>query len=472
MKIVIVYRLIIFFFISVSCWNDAYSFQEQKTQVDKQSGVTSSNNYNVIIIAISTLRPDHLGCYGYKRQTSPNIDKLAYNGIVFTQAISQSNWTLPSITSLFTSKYVRAHTINSRDQRTGNDELMLAEILKIYGYKTAAFTGGLDLKSVYNLDQGFDVYSDSVAVGSMGGWRESMAYALDWIINNKDNKFFLFLHTYDVHQPYHYPEPYDHMYDQNYTGVISRLFLDYSFLKKIKNYNTFLDKDSSQKIKLSKRDIDYIISKYDTGITYADSYIGRLLTVLKKNTLNDKTIIIITADHGEALDDHGSFDRYGSNNLYDEVVRVPLILKHPGLSMKGRIDAQVKSIDVMPTVLGSLSIPVNAEAQGLNLLPLIKRDGNENFNRYVFSEGRGKKWSLRSKKWKLIYDKGTFELYNLEKDFREQNNLSKTYPDVVYELYQKYLEWHKTVKRKNTLADNRIILSEEAIKDLKDAGYW
>lgn len=446
---------IIFLLALITCSRDASS-KGSRSQTSKQR-----NSYNVIVIVISTLRADHLGCYGYKRPTSPNIDKLAAEGLVFEQAFSQSNWTLPSMISLFTSKYVSAHSVNDRNLSVSLDELMLAEILKLYEYKTAAFTGGLDLKSIYHLDQGFDIYFDKVASGSMGGWKETIPLALDWLTRNKDDKFFLFLHTYDVHQPYHYPEPYENLYDPDYKGVVDRLTLDYNFLKN-------LGKDSPYKLK----DIEHIIAHYDGGITYADSYIGKLLVKLKRLGLQDKTIIILTADHGEALYDHDNFDRYGSNQLYEEIIHIPLVIKHPGIKPKGkRMATQVQLVDILPTILSFLGIPIKEEAQGSNLASIIEGKPLDGLNQSIFSEGRNKKWALRTKKWKLIGINSNFELYNLEKDPRERSNVSKKYPDKVYKLYQKYLEWYKKIKSKTTL-DNKIILDEQAIKDIKEAGYW
>jgi arylsulfatase len=175
------------------------------------------DKYNVIIIVVSALRADHLGCYGYRRNTSFNIDKLAKESVVFERAVSQSYWTLPSLASILTSKFVSWHNVYSRDAKLGGAEKTLAEILRIYGYKTAAFTCGLDTAAAYGLNKGFDVYDVYDGNKTMGSFSDTIPKAVEWLNKNKNQEFFLLLHSYDVHPPYN--SCAENYFDKGYKGV-------------------------------------------------------------------------------------------------------------------------------------------------------------------------------------------------------------------------------------------------------------
>lgn len=429
------------------------------------------HQFNVILINLTSARADHLKTYGYKRNTAPNIDKLAKEALVFEQAIAQSHWTLPSNVSILTSKYVNRHGVYERNQKVSDKELTLPEILKMYDYKTAAFVGGLDLVATYGLSQGFDYYFDDTKDKPMGSFKDIIPKAIKWLRENKDNKFFLFIQGYDVHPPFNKPKLYEDIYDSDYNGLIDELSLGYQLLKNIRNNNLLLD---GKTVRLTEKDINHIIAYYDGGITYADNFIGKLLKEINKLALSDRTIIIITSEHGEELSDHGSFDRFGQNNLYDEVIRVPLIIKNPNIDLKGeRITSQVQLIDIMPTILDFLGIPINKESQGLSLVPLMqKKDVKDNFNQYAYSEANPHKWAIRTKEWKLIYDKEEYELYSLRDDKAEINNLARQRPELVYELIQKLLEWRRNTRTERSPDDTRLELSEEMKRKLREAGYW
>lgn len=436
-----------------------------------RSEINNSPKLNVIIISLNSLRADHLGAYGYRRNTSPNIDKLAKNGVLFEHAQAQSNWTLPNLVSLFTSKYVHSHGIYKRDQKVSEKELTFPEILKLYGYKTAAFVGGLDVVSDYGLNQGFDYYSDKTNGNPTVSFKETMPKILNWLKINKDSKFFLFIQSYDIHYPYNHPEPYDHMYDRHYSGILSELPIDYSFLKTIHN-DTGVLKD--KQARLGIKDIEHIIAHYDGGITYTDKFIGELLGEIEKLKLSDNTIIIITSEHGDELYDHGSFDRFGQNNLYEEVVHIPLIIRNPALNLKGkRITSLVQLVDIMPTLLDFLGIPINKEAQGLSLFPLIEgKNIKDNFNKYVYAEADCNKRSIRTKEWKLIYSSNKYELYNLYRDLKEEHSIVDQKPEVVYELMQKLSDWYEKTRTTSTPDDSHLELTEEMKNKLREAGYW
>jgi arylsulfatase A-like enzyme len=427
--------------------------------------------FNVVLISLNSLRADHLSGYGYNLNTAPNIEKLAKDGFLFERAEAQSNWTLPSQASLFTSKYVHSHGVFNRDQKITKKELTLPKILKLYGYKTAAFVGGLDMVAEYGLDQGFDSYSDKTGGSPTISFKETMPEILKWLRKNKNEKFFLFIQSYDIHYPYSHPEPYDHMYDRDYDGVLSGLTIDYPFLKTIRNGKVLL---KGKQEALGAEDIGHIIAHYDGGITYADKFVGEFLDEIGKLKLSGNTIVILTAEHGDELYDHGNFDRFGKNILYEEVTRVPLIIKNPALNSKGkRITGLVQLVDIMPTVLDFLKIPVNKESQGASLLPLMEgKNANDDFDKYVYAEADNLKRSIRGKEWKLIDSAGAYELYNLVEDPREKNNLASLRPELVYELVQRLSEWHEKTRTAATSNERRLVLTPEMKDRLRKSGYW
>ncbi len=419
---------------------------------EKKGRPETRKKHNIILIDVDSLRPDHLSCYGYKRATSPGIDELASRGILFRQAISQSNFTLPSIASLFTSKYVSAHGVNLDDKKLNQMELTLAEILKIYGYSTAAYVGTPHLNKIYGFDQGFDLYHDEFQDNPEGSFKVIMPLAIEWIENHKWTNFFLFLHSYDVHTSYHCHPDFDNIYDPGYKGIVDMLYLHYAFLQKVKKGEVFLDENKTQKITLTQKDIDHIIAHYDGGITYADHYVDLLISKLRELSILKDTIIFLFSSHGEGLLDHQKrylqlegpeFSGFGHTNLYyDEVLRVPLIIYHPGIKGKYEIFSQVQLIDIMPTILDFLDIQFNEEAQGKSVVPLIEGNASEDFNKYVFSEIGYGFLAVRTEKWKLICYEEECELYDLDNDPKESNNLSNKRPDIVSELFLILRKWH------------------------------
>ncbi|MBI4803539.1 MAG: sulfatase [Elusimicrobia bacterium] len=433
------------------------------------SGAGNEPGLNVILICLNSLRAGHLKAYGYGTETAPNITRLAGEAAVFETAVAQSHWTLPSMASLFTSKYVHSHGLYERRGKLSEREVTLAETLKERGYRTAAFTGGLDMTGVYGLKQGFEVYSDDTGKKPMGSFSAIMPRALKWLAANKNEKFFLFLDSYDIHSPFDKPEPGPGAAE--YSGALKGAVLDYNLLRNFKNGALVLN---GRKVPLSRADIDYIISRYDAGIAYADRFVGALLAKLDELGLAGNTVVILTSEHGEELADHGSFDRFGQRNLYEEAIRVPLIVKNPRIALKGaRIPAQAQLIDIMPTVLELLAVPVNKEAQGVSLVPLIAGGKPEkDFNRFVYSEAGFHKWAVRAGEWKLIYESGKYELFDLVNDRSETENLAEKNPAVVYELAQELMSWRRRTRTAKSPDDTRVTLTGEMKRKLKEAGYW
>lgn len=486
------------------------------------------NRPNVVLISLDTLRADHLGCYGYSRNTSPNIDRIARNGTIFKNAIAQAPWTAPSHISLFTSTYPIQHGVESYSnlRKLSRRFVTLAERLKESGYITAGFTGGAFMSGEIGFDRGFDVYND--ISNKKGDIKYSSGYVFDWLSQNYKEKFFLFIHCFDIHQ-YNPPEPYNKLFCPNYQGKIKP---SKELVFKINDsYGGFFET-------LSKEDVEFIISLYDGAIAYVDSFIGKLVEKLKEHNIYDRTIIIITSDHGEAFNEHGKTGH--GFILYDELIRIPLVMKGPGIPKKMEIEQTVRQIDIMPTILELLDIHLNNEGrllenrqfikflnflkktkqkpvfkktplnklcsfiidsfekekiQGKSLVPLI--NGKEKTNLYAFTtSGFTELVSVRTNEWKLILKqetdekrlreildehkmsghekllaewKGKNELYNIKKDPFERNNLIDVYPDIAQRLegeIREFLKSHAPIKA------NKLKMSDTMRNQLKGLGYF
>ncbi len=332
-------------------------------------------NCNVILISIDTLRADHLGVYGYYRNTSPNIDEFAKDAIVFENAFAQAPWTLPSHASMFSGVYpsktgLLEYLTLPVDNRTGirpvSDKLtMLAESFNQSNYTTIALTDDGYVASRYGFGQGFNEYHE------INTLNESNYHLLEQNITrlSKERPFFLFLHTYNVHIPYDPPPPYNKLFYQNYYGNASG---DKDYLKKLKQTDP---KD------ISREDINYLISLYDGEIRFTDYEIGRLLKLLRALNLTDNTIVIITSDHGESFfenfEGHSSTQFFQKTKIrllheafYEPVMKVPLIIRLPNKSAGEKIAKEVRLMDITPTILqitGLNNTSVNQSFDGEDL---------------------------------------------------------------------------------------------------------
>ncbi|MCH7828658.1 sulfatase [Patescibacteria group bacterium] len=433
--------------------------------------------YNVILVIIDTLRADHLGMYGYSRNTSPNLDRLAKESILFEQAITQAPYSLASQISLLVSQYPSVHGVIETSDRLSLSSITLAQILQETGYTTAAFAQ-ISGTEGYSL-QGFDLYDRDF--GPLGYLSQTIPPAVEWLRLNKGENFFLFVQGYDVHPPLHKPEPFDHIFDPGYDGILSdheQYYLDYtpnqtrdpnSILYSIKNINHNPVLSWNDKvIPLEQRDIDHVIAHYDGGILYTDSLLEEFFDTLKEMGVYDNSIIIVLSDHGEMLVDSlrrekDENDRlFGHGRLYEEVIHVPLFIKHPDFEGQ-RISTQVQLIDIFPTILDFLHIPISEEIkqriQGKSLVPLIEDRADEHFNEYVFGQADGHQpVFIRTVQWKLMVSEGYFELYNLQDDPKETQNVIDQYPDVAEKLKQKFEEWESTnLRKKSQLEKNHTI---------------
>ena len=427
----------------------------------------SSPQNNVILISVDTLRADHLGIYGYDRNTSPNIDNFAKENILFTQAIAQGTISLVSYASIFTSQYPEVHGtgLEWTEKDLGPldpSALTMAEVFKAQGYKTAAFVGRYHLKRQYGFHQGFDVYKSNGF-----SFNDSIPPAVKWLEENTDEKFFLFLQGYDPHRPYEAPEPFRHMFDLGYEGILHDLpfhrsdFKDLTQLFKEDGNPIIVIEDKV--IFLEQRDIDHIIAHYDGEVRYADYQVGQFLDILKEMGLYDDSFIVLFSDHGEMVGDNINrpgderVNIIGHFTLTEEVVHVPLVIKSPTVESKTVI-AQAQLIDIFPTLLDFLRITPHKDLkkrlQGRSLVPAIKGDTDRDFNTYTYGNTygtRARRKFIRTSSWKLIYGSRAsakqgdrspqYSLYDLKNDPKETENVRDQYPEIFEQLQGKLTEW-------------------------------
>jgi len=419
---------------------------------------------NVIFITIDSLRADHLSCLGYHRKTTPNLDNLAKEGVLFKNAISCGPDTPTSIVPLLTSTYILTYVIINAGlnksktraeefERIGaitseiyRNRITIAEILKDSGYVTAAFHSNPFLSRHFYFGKGFDYFYDSFS--SSGRFRKyaikskieeilkkniqlynfakniynrmhsnNIPYERAEIINKKaiswlkkhKKQFFVWIHYMDVHFPYKPPKRFQLYFRSKPMNNLEMTRLNYKMIHKPEE--------------ISENDMRDIIDLYDGEIRYVDYAIKLLLDELSEmNILND-TFIIITADHGEEFGEHGDFAHHHAK-LYDEIIRVPLIISNSEYR-NVEIDEPVSLLDVAPTILDLLGIPKNESFQGRSLVPIIR---GERKSSGVISEGlqKGKRSiSYRTKEWKYIFNEvgAQRELYNIECDPKEKKNL-------------------------------------------------
>ncbi|MBW8002796.1 MAG: sulfatase-like hydrolase/transferase [Planctomycetes bacterium] len=391
---------------------------------------------NVILISIDTCRADHLSCYGYPCNTTPNIDAVAKEGFLFENAISPIPQTLPAHTSMLCGTIPPYHGVHDNDgYRVGQSNLSIAEILQQKGFTTGAIVSTFILNSRFDMNQGFDSYDDKFEekLSSLGFLErrglEATERANKWLEKQKDEDFFLFLHYYDPHSQYIPPEPFATEYkDDPYAGEIA----------------------------------------------YTDYCIGLVLKKLKELKLYDSSLIIITADHGEMLKEHG--ERTHGYYIYQSAVKVPLIIKLPNQREGRRISQTVGLIDIMPTICSLLGFDVPADIQGIDLSPAFSGRKLSKQQRYLYCEslyptkyGASSLLGIVTDRWKYIQTTRP-ELYDIVEDPYENTNLIRKHPQqarILQDKLKQILEQTVSSSKK----DSKMELSDEAKQRLEALGY-
>jgi arylsulfatase A-like enzyme/Flp pilus assembly protein TadD len=395
----------------------------------------SGERMNVLLISIDTLRADRLSCYGGTTVQTRAIDSLARKGVLFERAFAHTPLTLPSHTNLLTGTLPTVHGVHDNiGFRVPLDSLNLAEHLKAQGYTTAAFVSADPLHSSFGLARGFDLYDDFFAPANLSnsfsyGERkgaDTVSKAVDWIGRHKDLRWFLFLHLFDPHQPYAPPEPFAR---------------------------------------------EYAADLYGGEVAYVDDCLGKLFRYLDASGLTAKTLIVLTADHGESLGEHGELTH--GYFAYNSTLHVPLILRADALLPAGKVDRHLIShIDVFPTICDLLRVKKPGVLQGQSLLPLLQ--GLPFSEKPVYFESLeayyGNNWApLRGviRGHVKFIDLPLPELYDLDSDFQEKNNLaSKRSTDDDRKVLHEFLATAKRPMEPRALKEDPRVLEK-----MRSLGY-
>jgi arylsulfatase A-like enzyme/Flp pilus assembly protein TadD len=402
----------------------------------KRITVIEHENLNVLLITLDTTRADRIGAYGYARAKTSSLDSLASKGVKFSNAYCPVPQTLPSHCSILTGTDPVYHHVHSNGFNIlGADYLTLPELLKSHGFKTAAFISSFTVDSRFGVDQGFDFYDDRVSEEEIFKSFHSQRRAdkvfesfSGWFNRNFEDRFFCWVHFFDPHLPYAPPSPYKEAFAGN---------------------------------------------PYDGEIAYMDLYIGKIVKKLEEKNLLRKTLIILAGDHGEAFGEKG--EREHGLFLYNSTMKVPLIFYSPGFLPGGlEVQANVRLIDIMPSILDILKIDIPSVVQGVSLLPYIKGNKDEDLPTYMETAypkdffGWSDLCGLVDGQWKYIRAPKP-ELYNLIDDPGEEKNLFGSNHKVAHSMEEKLTQLIEThllnidVKKRQ--------LSSEELNRLRSLGY-
>ncbi|MDG2049804.1 MAG: sulfatase, partial [Myxococcota bacterium] len=400
----------------------------------------------IILISIDTLRADHLGSYGYKKLTSPEIDQLAEGGVVFLDVSSTSPWTLPAHASMLTGLYPLRHQVINSYGRLPSNIPTLAKTLKESGWQSAAAVGSSWLlKENYGITRDFDRFLFlQTPVDQRLPSKSITDKAINWITDRGEDPLFLFLHYYDVHSDYVSLKQFENLFLAPYDGEadgstwqIRIASFPEEFVElcrdefdsdkcRIGGGESAYYLDASAEIpEFGQADIDHLKQRYDAGIRQLDSELARLFNFLEANDILESSLIALTSDHGEEFFEHGRF--YHAITTYQETLRVPLIVRGPGVPAGLTIDAPISLVDLLPTLLRLAGVSAPIITDGIDLTPLLADDHKEAAlteselnNRFLYGEAsKGYDWELISEGLVPIFHsvrKGKYKLIQQGED--------------------------------------------------------
>jgi arylsulfatase A-like enzyme len=422
----------------------------------------------VILISIDTLRADHLGFYGYERPTSPALDALASKSAVFEDASSTSTWTLPAHASMLSGLFPNQHGLTRENDKLAKRVHSLPSILAARGFTTLGVVNSVYLSRRRGFDRGFDellYVEEFVERVAPSNWITDQA--TQWLQEAGDAPTFLFMHYYDVHSDYRSLPEFERQFARPYEGAVN-------------GSTTQLVGVEGGEPSLDERDAAHLIDLYDAGVRQLDAELQRFFDFLRDRGLFEESLLVLTSDHGEEFLDHGGV-LHGSNQ-FQETLRVPLLIRGPGIPAVRIRETPVSLVDIVPTVLALLDIPAPADLDGRDLSPLWRNrtggdDGIAGFaDRYLFSESdhqiaafEHNTRAVRQGRYKLHHDllTGIQVLYDLQRDPQEREDLAHAKPDLTQRLRAQLDRIGRARRKKG----RGIELSEEEIRKLKSLGY-
>lgn len=437
----------------------------------------------VILVSLDTLRADRLGAFGGGPTVSPMLDQLANEGVVFTDCLSQSSNTGPAHRSLFSGQFVQRHDHDIGRYRQA--PYSMAGELKRVGYETVGFVGGGFLHPDLGFGHGFDTYV--VENDKQGGKRQRRGFRgiipqarRWWEQRTAEGPFFLFLHSYDIHCPFWPGQPWRDRFHGGYAGSLK--------LQGVCGQEAF-SQLFLERPKLDPEDQAFLDRMYDGGIAMTDTLLGRFLQSLQETGVLDRSILIVTSDHGESLGEHAMI---GHNRMWEEQLQIPLFIRFPNQEFAGlRIDEPTMLVDVFPTVLDYLGLKSPEGVQGESLMPVIRKQktwrsqgmAEEGVEFIRYRTARHAQFSSHrfDNRWKFNLEgledgSVSVELYDLVNDPGEVQNLMATPEgETRYEAFlREYAKWQE----QNANQDERYrgpllsdVISQQLSTELDELGY-
>jgi len=400
---------------------------------------------HIVLVSVDTLRADHLGLYGYLRDTSPFLDALAGDGVVFERAIAPMSTTLPSHAALLTAHYPYELRLFRNGQRLSDEFTTLAELLRAEGFATAGFASTDVHFGPSNATQGFDHFDEPELGSNPNRWRsaaETVAAALAWLETRKaDEPTFLWIHLFDPHGPHHPPQP-----PRSYVEALASRSAEREQTRRFLVEEHGVDPRYFERVSDEPDAMMRTYDVYDASIRFLDDQLRRLYLALHARGMDERALWVVTADHGEGLGSHGWM--YHGKNLYREQIRVPLIVRFPdGRGAGMRVERLVELVDVVPTLLEVLHpgrLPEGRYASGMSLLPLVEPGAGAYTKQHAFAQRRsfdpanrpdplvpalhnyeaGEQYVLEDARYKYILrTEGDDELFDVQGDPGETTNL-------------------------------------------------
>ncbi len=472
---------------------------------------------NIVVISIDGMRADRAGYEGYGLPTTPNLDAFAAGGVRFPNSWSEANESLLSHAALLSGRY--ASEIASPDYLTyliPEEELLLSEAMQAVGYQTAAFIGGGHIRESFGFNQGYDRYFESG--DHFGSFFDSVPAALSWLEERGDERpFYLFLHGYDLHRPYIHNGLFYHPYDPGVRSPMDRTFtrrntteqvykgvIYAEFNLSLRNHTnglvilnpddytrlvTFVDEEHDPELvyTLSEEDLAHVDRHYDASVLQADAYVGLFLEGLQQQGLWEDTIVIVTSDHGEDMQDHGFYNH--RTLIFDSTTRVPFVIGGgavpPEVRGAVRLDL-VSAVDLVPTVMDLAGSVAPAAARGRSLAPALRGEEPEPVS-VTFQEGVLGQLGARTERWRLNFhaglltdpasletlvtapiDGGAFQLYDTFLDPDEQEDVLSAHAEVAEALRAALVRWRRDL----AVGTASRPLTPEQQRMLQEHGYW
>jgi arylsulfatase A-like enzyme len=435
---------------------------------------------NVLLITVDTLRPDHMSAYGYPRDTTPAIAGLASRGVLFETAFTYWPKTRGSFAAMFTSLYASQHGLTVRDRDLPYFNQTLAETFQAAGYRTAAAVDNGNLDRSLGFAQGFSTYEQTWAhdeeENELDRTERITSFAEEFLRQEDDAPFFLWLHYVNPHTPY---EPPQELLDRfRGDGVVPRG----PKLESVVGYHGGVNRKMA--VEGEEHWGDYI-DRYDAEILAADVHVGRALKALDESPYPDSTIVVFTSDHGESLGEHDYFFDHGFD-LFNPSLRIPLILSFPGFLPSGeRVGGHVSNLDIFPTILDLAQVSFPPSLQGRSLLPLVRGTENKLHERLFFQNDQHQ-IAISNGRLKLVhYPEGAgsserYELYEMYGDPGETENRYqgaeeriRPFEAELSSFRTQSLAWQQATSAKRAGADATTDseLSEQTLRSLKALGY-